>query len=62
METCCPVCGSKMEILREERGKFRRRYSEFDMRILILRCPKCGKEGVLRIVPDLNMENLEYPV
>jgi hypothetical protein len=51
-----------MEILREERGKFRRRYSEFDMHILILRCPKCGKEGVLRIVPDLNMENLEYPV
>uniref|UniRef100_A0A7J2THX4 Uncharacterized protein n=1 Tax=Archaeoglobus fulgidus TaxID=2234 RepID=A0A7J2THX4_ARCFL len=62
METCCPICNSKMEVVREERGKFRRRYSEFDMQIFILSCPKCRKEGILRLVPELKMENFEYPV
>ncbi|MEM4472789.1 MAG: hypothetical protein QXK03_04160 [Archaeoglobaceae archaeon] len=61
MEMLCPSCGSKMEVLIKRIEKFRRRYSEFDMNVLILRCPNCKKIGIFRQVPELNMENFEYP-
>jgi len=50
-----------MEIIREEKGAFKRRFSEFEMKILVIRCPKCEKIGLLRLVPALQMENLEFP-
>lgn len=61
MDIVCPICACTMEIVREEKGTFKRRFSEFDMRILVVRCPKCEKIGVLRLVPELQMENLEFP-
>ncbi|MEM1578594.1 MAG: hypothetical protein QXN34_04335 [Archaeoglobaceae archaeon] len=61
MDLICPFCDVILDVVREEKGKFRRRYSEFDMQILVLKCPKCKKLGILRVVPELEMENLEFP-
>ncbi len=61
MEVFCPTCGCALERVKEERGTFKRRFSEFEMKILVVKCPKCGKIGLLRTVPDLDMENLEFP-
>lgn len=61
MDLICPFCDVILDVVREEKGKVRRRYSEFDMQILVLKCPKCKKLGILRVVPELEMENLEFP-
>ncbi|MEM1957358.1 MAG: hypothetical protein QXX76_03720 [Archaeoglobaceae archaeon] len=61
MDLVCPMCGCAMKIIREEKGAFKRRFSEFEMKILVIRCPKCEKIGLLRLVPALQMENLEFP-
>lgn len=61
MGLSCPVCGTDMNVVKEEIGEFKRRFSEFKMRVLFVRCPKCDKIGLLRLVPDLCMENLEFP-
>lgn len=61
MNLLCPFCGVNLDVVKEEKDKFRRRYSEFDMQLLVLKCPKCKKFGILRIVPALEMENFEFP-
>lgn len=62
MDTLCPECRCELEVVEEKMGTFKRRFSEFEMKILVLKCPKCGKNGVLRLVPDLQMENFEFPL
>lgn len=65
IEIDCPICDDaklhKAEVLQVRKGKFRRRTSEFDATILIVRCTDCGTKGIVRKVEQINMESYEFP-
>lgn len=65
IEIECPICNDgkrhKAEILREFEGKYRRRYSEFEAKIYLVKCSDCKTLGIVRVVRDLNLELYEFP-
>ncbi len=65
IEIECPICDDgrlhRAEVIEKKKGTFKRRCSEFEAEILIVRCMDCRTTGVVRKVPQIGMESYEFP-